>query len=56
MNFIYKYIFINYTFNSLNISINQAYRNTQNNIKRVEKPDSYVNNLLSTEGIFILTK
>tara|TARA_B100001173_G_C15966069_1_gene537845 strand:- start:427 stop:1032 length:606 start_codon:yes stop_codon:yes gene_type:complete len=42
--------------NSLNISINQAYRNTHNNIKKIEKPDSYFNNLLSTEGIFILTK
>lgn len=42
--------------NSLNISINKAYRNTQNNIKKIEKPDSYLNNLLSTEGIFILTK
>ena len=42
--------------NSLNISINQAYRNTHNNIKKIEKPDSYLNNLLSTEGIFILTK
>ena len=42
--------------NSLNISINKAYRNTQNNIKKIEKPDSYFNNLLSTEGIFILTK
>ena len=42
--------------NSLNISIDQAYRNTHNNIKKIEKPDSYFNNLLSTEGIFILTK
>jgi len=42
--------------NSLNISINKAYRNTKNNIKKIEKPDSYFNNLLSTEGIFILTK
>ena len=42
--------------NSLNIEINKAYRNTQNNIKKIEKPDSYLNNLLSTEGIFILTK
>jgi len=42
--------------NSLNISINKAYRNTRNNIKKIEKPDSYFNNLLSTEGIFILTK
>lgn len=42
--------------NSLNIEINKAYRNTQNNIKKIEKPNSYLNNLLSTEGIFILTK
>ena len=42
--------------NSLNISINKAYRNTRNSIKKIEKPDSYFNNLLSTEGIFILTK
>ena len=42
--------------NSLNIEINKAYRNTQNNIKKIQKPNSYLNNLLSTEGIFILTK
>ena len=42
--------------NSLNIKINKAYRNTQNNIKKIENPNSYLNNLLSTEGIFILTK
>ena len=42
--------------NSLNISIDQAYRNTHNNIKKIEKPGSYFNNLLSTEAIFILTK
>ena len=42
--------------NSLNIQISKAYRNTQNNIKKIEKPNSYLNNLLSTEGIFILTK
>ena len=42
--------------NSLNIEINKAYRNTQNNIKKIENPNSYLNNLLSTEGIFILTK
>ena len=41
---------------SLNISINEAYRNTKNNIKIIKTPNSYLNNLLSTEGIFILTK
>ena len=40
----------------LNISINESYRNTKNNIKIIRKPKSYLNNLLSTEGIFILTK
>ena len=41
---------------SLDISINEAYRNTKNNTKIIKKPDSYLNNLLSIEGIFILTK
>ena len=40
----------------LNISINESYRNTKNNIKIIRNPKSYLNNLLSTEGIFILTK
>ncbi len=40
----------------LNISINESYRNTKNNIKKIRNPKSYLNNLLSTEGIFILTK
>ena len=41
---------------SLDISINEAYRNTKNNTKIIKKPDSYLNNLLSIEGIFILSK
>ena len=40
----------------LNISINEAFRNTRQNIKKINKPNSYLNNLLSTEGIFVLTK
>ena len=40
----------------LNISINESYRNSKNNIKKIRNPKSYLNNLLSTEGIFILTK
>lgn len=41
---------------SLNITITEAYRNTKNNIKLIKNPNSYLNNLLSTEGIFILSK
>ena len=41
---------------SMNISITEAYRNTKDNIKVIKNPNSYLNNLLSTEGIFILSK
>ena len=40
---------------SLNISINEAFRNTTYSIKKVNKPNSYMNNLLSIEGIFVLS-
>ena len=39
----------------LNISIVKAFRNTNYTIKKINKPDSYINNLLSIEGIFVLT-
>jgi methionine biosynthesis protein MetW len=39
----------------LNISINKAFRNTNYSIKKINKPDSYMNNLLSIEGIFVLS-
>ena len=39
----------------LNISINEAFRNTTYNIKKINKPNSYMNNLLSIEGIFVLS-
>jgi methionine biosynthesis protein MetW len=40
---------------SLNISINEAFRNTTYSIKKINKPNSYMNNLLSIEGIFVLS-
>ena len=40
---------------SLNISIDEAFRNTTYNIKKINKPNSYMNNLLSIEGIFVLS-
>ena len=40
---------------SLNISINEAFRNTAYSIKKINKPNSYMNNLLSIEGIFVLS-
>jgi len=39
----------------LNISITKAFRKTNYNIKKVNKPNSYMNNLLSIEGIFVLS-
>ena len=39
----------------LNISINEAFRNTTHSIKKINKPNSYLNNLLSIEGIFVLS-
>ena len=39
----------------LNISINKAFRNTNYSIKKINKPNSYMNNLLSIEGIFVLS-
>ena len=41
---------------TLNISINEAFRNTSYSIKKISKPNSYINNLLSIEGIFVLSK
>ena len=41
---------------SLNITITEAYRNTKNNIKVIKNQNSYLNNLLSNEGILILSK
>jgi len=40
----------------LNITINKAFRKTNYNIKEINKPNTYINNLLSIEGIFILSK
>ena len=39
----------------LNISINKAFRSSNYSIKKINKPDSYMNNLLSIEGIFVLS-
>ena len=39
----------------LNISINESFRNTNYSIKKINKPNSYMNNLLSIEGIFVLS-
>ena len=39
----------------LNISINKAFRNSNYSIKEITKPSSYINNLLSIEGIFVLS-
>ena len=39
----------------LNISINGAFRNTTYSIKKINKPNRYINNLLSIEGIFVLS-
>jgi methionine biosynthesis protein MetW len=39
----------------LNISINKAFRNSNYSIKKITKPNSYINNLLSIEGIFVLS-
>ena len=39
----------------LNISINEAFRTTAHSIKKIKKPNSYINNLLSIEGIFVLS-
>ena len=39
----------------LNISINEVFRNTTHSIKKINKPNSYLNNLLSIEGIFVLS-
>ena len=40
----------------LNISINATYRNTNYKIKKINNPNSYTNNLLSIEGIFVISK
>jgi len=40
---------------TLNITVNEAYRHTTYNIKKINKPSSYMNNLLSIEGIFVLS-
>ena len=39
----------------LNISINGTFRNTTYGIKKINKPNRYINNLLSIEGIFVLS-
>ena len=39
----------------LNISINGTFRNTTYSIKKINKPNRYINNLLSIEGIFVLS-
>ena len=39
----------------LNISINKAFRNSNYSIKEITRPSSYINNLLSIEGIFVLS-
>ena len=39
----------------LNISINKAFRKTNYGIKKINNPNSYMNNLLSIEGIFVLS-
>ena len=40
---------------SLISSINAAFRNTTYMITKINKPNSYMNNLLSIEGIFVLS-
>ena len=40
----------------LNISINATYRNTNYKIKKINNYNSYTNNLLSIEGIFVISK
>ena len=39
----------------LNISINSTFRNTTYSIKKINKPNRYINYLLSIEGIFVLS-
>ena len=40
----------------LNIYIEAAYTNNEYKIKKLNNPDNFLNNLLSKEGIFVLTK
>jgi len=40
----------------LNIFIEEAYTNNDYEIKKLNNPNSFLNNLLSKEGIFVLTK
>ena len=40
----------------LNIFIEEAYTNNNYKIKKLKNPDSFLNNLFSKEGIFVLTK
>ena len=39
----------------LDITIDKAFRNSSYNIKKINKPNSYTNNLLSIEGTFVLS-
>ena len=39
----------------LDITIDKAFRNSSYNIKKINKPNSYINNLLSIEGTFVLS-